>query len=308
MNCELARQKMTLFVHGELNFDEEEQLERHTASCPFCSPELALERAVLDLADANRLEPSLAQLATARQALANRIAAEQTSRRYRLGARLEEWFDFHPGLRWSLQPIAGLLLLGAGYLGGSQPSLHPFDKASHQAGFEATPTEQRVRFVKSAPGGQVELLVDEIHQTKVRGTVEDPSIRELLLTAAKDPDDAGLRAEVFDVLKGRTEAIDVRAALISSLDKDPSSEVRMKVLESLRPYAAYPDVRRAMSKALLGDTSAEVRIMAIDMLVSVDKPDVAGTLQKLLENEPDQYLRQRSQAALVAMKASTNTF
>ena len=48
--------------------------------------------------------------------------------------------------------------------------------------------------------------------------------------------------------------------------------------------------------------------MAIDMLVSVDKPDVAGTLQKLLENEPDQYLRQRSQAALVAMKASTNTF
>ena len=63
-----------------------------------------------------------------------------------------------------------------------------------------------------------------------------------------------------------------------------------------------------MSKALLDDTSSEVRIMAIDMLVSVDKPDVAGTLQKLLENEPDQYLRQRSQAALVAMKASTNTF
>ena len=35
---------------------------------------------------------------------------------------------------------------------------------------------------------------------------------------------------------------------------------------------------------------------------------LAGTLQKLLENEPNQYLRQRSQAALVAMKASTDTF
>ncbi len=308
MNCDLARQKMTLFVHGELNFDEEEQMDRHASSCPPCSRELALERAVLDLAYANRLEPSAAQLVSARKALANRIAAEQISRRYRLGARLEEWFDFHPGLRWSLQPIAGLLLLGAGYLGGSQPSLHPFDKTSHQAKFEATPTEQRVRFVKSAPGGQVELLVDEIHQTKVRGTVEDAPIRELLLTASKDLDDAGLRAEVFDVLKGRTEAIDVRAALISSLDKDPSSEVRMKVLESLRPFAAYPDVRRAMSKALLGDSSPEVRILAIDMLVSVDKPDVAGTLQKLLEKEPDPYLRQRSHAALVAMKASTDTF
>ncbi len=308
MNCELARQNMTLFVHGELNFDEEEQLERHTASCPPCARELALERAVLDLADANRLEPSAAQLATARNALANRLAAEQASWRRRLGARLGEWFDFHPGLRWSLQPIAGLLLLGAGYWGGSQPSLQAFSKPVLQSRLESTPSERRVRFVKSGAGGQIELLVDEIRQSKVRGTVEDSTIRELLLIATKDPDDAGLRAEVLDVLKGRTEAIDVRTALISSLEKDPSSEVRMKVLESLRPYAAYPDVRLAMSKALLDDTSSEVRIMAIDMLVSVDKPDVAGTLQKLLENEPDQYLRQRSQAALVAMKASTNTF
>ena len=308
MNCELALQKMTLFVHGELNFDEEEQLERHVESCPSCGRELALERAVLDLADANRLEPSAPQLAAARHALAHRIAAEQSSWRRRLQVRIFEWFDFHPGLRWSIQPIASMLLLGAGYWGGSQPSLHPFHRPALQTRLESAPFQQRVRFVKSGAGGQVELLVDEIRQTRVRGAFEDATIRELLLTASKDPEDAGLRAEVFDILKGRTEAVDVRTALLSSLDQDPSSEVRMKVLESLRPYAAFPDVRRAISKALLGDTSSEVRIMAINMLVSVDKPDVAGTLQKLLENEPDQYLRQRSQAALVSMKASTNTF
>ena len=212
-------------------------------------------------------------------------------------ARLREWLDFHPGMRIAMRPLAAVLLLGAGFAVGLQQRPHT-----------AVGAEQRVRLVRPAQDGQVEMVIDEVIQKKLRGPVEDVAIRKLLMSAAHDPDDPALRAEVLDVLKGGSEALDVRNSLISSLEKDPSSEVRMKALEALRPYAAFPDVRRAISKTLLGDLNSEVRILAIDTLVSVDQPDVAGTLQKLLESEPNQYLRQRSQAALVAMKASTDTF
>ena len=295
MNCDYAREMMTLFVHGELNFDQEESLERHTSQCPGCARELALERAVLDLAEVNRLEPAAGQLAAARRQLVSRLAIEKGSWRN----QIREWFDFHPTILFALKPAAAALILIAGFLAGSTVRPPQSDWG---------PVQQRVRFVEPSKSGQVALVIDETRQKKIYGGVEDVRIRSLLLTAAKDPDDAGLRAEVVDVLKGRTEAADIRGVLLSALEKDSNPEVRMKALDALRPYTKYADVRRAVSKALLNDSSPEVRTLAIDMIVSIDQPDVAGTLQKLLESEPNQYLRQRSQSALVAMKASTDTF
>ena len=100
MNCENTRERLTLFVHGELNFDEEEQLENHVATCPDCGRELAMERAILELAEAQRLEPVIGQLAMARRELKNRIASENRGWR----ARISEWFDFHPGMQFALKP------------------------------------------------------------------------------------------------------------------------------------------------------------------------------------------------------------
>lgn len=295
MNCENTRENLTLFVHGELNFDEEEQLENHVASCAACARELAMERAILELAEAHRLEPAIGQLAMARRQLANRIASEKRG----WWASISEWFDFHPGLQFALKPIAGLLLAGVGFFTGW---------VVREAKSDWGPVAQRVRFVESAKSGQVELVIDEIRQQKLLGEVDDPRIRHLLLTAAKDSDDAGLRAEALDAFKGRTESVDIRGVLLTALEKDVNSEVRMRALEALKPYTAYSDVQRAVQKALLNDENPEVRTMAIDMLIPINKPDVAGTLQKVMESESNQYVRQRSQSALVAMKASTDTF
>ncbi len=295
MNCENTRERLTLFVHGELNFDEEEQLENHVGSCAACSRELAMERAILDLAEAQRLEPAVGQLAMARRDLANRIASEN----HGWWSRVSEWFDFHPGVQFALKPIAGLLLAGAGFFTGW---------VVREAKSDWGPVAQRVRVVESAKSGQVELVIDEIRQQKLLGEVDDPRIRHLLLTAAKDSEDAGLRAEALDAFKGQTQSVDIRGVLLTALEKDVNPEVRMRALEALKPYTAYADVRSSISRALLHDNNPEVRTMAIDMLVPINKPDVAGTLQKVMESESNQYVRQRSQSALVAMKASTDTF
>ena len=295
MTCDQVKENLPLFVYGELSFDEEESVEQHVRTCVSCTRALAVEKAVGELAHATRIDPPPMLLADSRRQLRKQLAVPGAS----IWTRLSEWFDFHPGLRIALKPITALALLGTGFFAARMTT------TTTQAW---KPDTQRVRFVESARPGQVQLVVDEVRQSTVTGAVDDVRIRSLLLAAAKDPDDPGLRAEIMDVLKGRTEATDIRNTLVSALEHDQSDEVRIKALEALRPYATHADVRRAISAVLLKDKSSAVRTIAIDMLVAVNQPDVAGTLQSLLESESNQYLRQRSQSALKAMKASTESF
>jgi hypothetical protein len=51
-----------------------------------------------------------------------------------------------------------------------------------------------------------------------------------------------------------------------------------------------------------------VRARAIDLLVQHKEMALIGTLQRLMEKEPDDYIRLRSQRALQAMNASVEPF
>jgi histidinol dehydrogenase len=86
--------------------------------------------------------------------------------------------------------------------------------------------------------------------------------------------------------------------------------VRLKALEALKPYNAEGEVRGALRKVLIADQSATVRMQAIDLLIQApfDQNEMAGLLQKLMHQEQNSYIRQRSQSALRAMNASLETF
>ena len=293
MTCDQVKENLPFFVYGELSFDEEENLEQHVQTCVGCARALAIEKAIGELASASRVEPPPMLLGEARRQLRGQLVLPPST-----WQRVRQWFNFHPGFQSALKPLGAAALLVIGFFSARLTAPAPQWK---------TGTE-RVRFVESAKPGEVQLVIDEVRQSRVTGAMDDVRIRSLLLAAAKDPDDAGLRAEIMDLLKGRTESGDIRATLLAALDHDPNEEVRIKALEALRSYATHADVRRAISAALLNDKSAQLRTLAVDLLVSINQPDVAGTLQSLLERESNQYLRQRSQSALRAMKASTESF
>jgi HEAT repeat protein len=154
----------------------------------------------------------------------------------------------------------------------------------------------------------VKLLLEETRQRELSGQLGDGEIRRLLLAAAADPADPGLRVESIDLLKSQSSDDEVRKALLNALRGDPNCGVRLKAIEGLRAYAKDPETRRVLAAVLLNDDNPGVRTQAIDLLVQSKEPDVAGVLQELVRREGNNYVRSRSQRALSEMKASVGTF
>jgi hypothetical protein len=175
----------------------------------------------------------------------------------------------------------------------------------------------RVKYVEPESDGRVHIVLDETRQRIVSGGLNDQNIRVLLLSAAKDPLDPGLRAETVEILTTSAQSSDVRDALMFALQHDQNAGVRLKAMAGLKAFAQQPEVRSAMTQVLLTDANPDMRSQAIDLLtkslnqdtpaVSYDR-QVIGAMQELMQRENNTYVRQRARAALEAVKASTETY
>jgi hypothetical protein len=177
-----------------------------------------------------------------------------------------------------------------------------------------------VRSVGPAPNGGIQIVLDETRQRIVSGGLDDQKIRILLLSAAKDPADPGLRYETVGILNDRAQAAEVRDTLIYALEHDENAGVRLKAMDGLRPFVLQPEVRKALAGVLLSDGNPGMRTQAIDLLTqgvgeSADKTagsaldrDVIGTLQELMNRENNAYVRQRGQRVLQLVNASQETY
>ncbi|MEO7144959.1 MAG: hypothetical protein ABI165_15790, partial [Bryobacteraceae bacterium] len=243
MNCESARKSFALLLYGELSFDDEEQVQahlhgsQHASGCPSCLAELDRERRLHTAFDACEPEASDELLRQARSSLHRRlsdrreadsrrrsfwdfldrkgcagirIAFQQAARALRFAVFYLEDIRFAPGY---LRPVGALALVALGFFGArfsNLPGLAPF----HSAGLLSEPAVSRVRYVEPEASGAVQIVVDETRQRILTGGLNDEHIRRLLLSAAKDPADPGLRVESVDILKAQSQSQDIRAVLL----------------------------------------------------------------------------------------------
>ena len=219
MNCELAHEKIVLAAYGELPDEQIHELERHLTLCAECREEREQLQALR----------TLAAVLPVAEPPANLVA------RSRL--RLEEALDALPPKRWyerlsqrlmnnlaSLQaaPVAALLLLvagaGAGSLGGyeyaqsraaqaaavEQVSSAPSQPAKPQAQPATVPTAAEVASISSIirqPNSNlVEVSYEQVVPQRVRGSLDDPAIRQLLMMASEDAASAGVRDDSVGLL------------------------------------------------------------------------------------------------------------
>ena len=82
-----------------------------------------------------------------------------------------------------------------GFLWGSTAAARIGRAAFSSAGVAAVPVASRVRYVEPEAAGKVQIIVEETQQKTLSGSLDDDDIQRLLLTAAKDPTDPGLRGE-----------------------------------------------------------------------------------------------------------------
>jgi hypothetical protein len=226
--------------------------------------------------------------------------------------------DADPGARW-MRPVGALALVAIGFFGarlapGLAGGASPFGPGEMSL---TEPGSAHVRNVEPGAGGQVQIVVDETRQRVVSGRLDDRKIRSLLLAAATDPSDPGLRTETLDILNNLAQvnhvpAADVRDTLVFALRHDQNAGVRLKAMEGLKPLAHDPEVRAALAAALLSDENPGVRTQAIDVLtagpgLSVDR-DIVATLQELMLHENNAYVRDRGRLVLESLKASPETY
>jgi hypothetical protein len=295
MNCDSAASQLSLLLYGELSFEGEEQVQQHLDACSVCHEEFETVKKFHRAIDDLEPEVDSVLLTDCRRNLRVGIAAIGPQRK-------KNWFH---GLTWGafLKPLAGLALVTIGFFGARLTNIGTPVPAA------VVPMASRVRYVEPADSsGQVQIVVEETSQRTLSGATGSEPIRRLLLAAARDSSDAGLRVESMDLLRASSESVEVRHALIYALQHDPNAGVRLKALDGLKTAAGDPETRRALSQVLLADVNPGVRTLAIDLLTQKKEPAMVGVFQELMRKEDNSYVRLKCQKALHEMNASVETF
>jgi hypothetical protein len=324
-NCASVKDFFALYLYGELSFDEEERVESHLDACVDCRKALERQREVQMALDNIAIEPAPSLLRSCREDLHYRLVEDEAGEHSI--AKRGWWEQFTDsltsrssfsgsGFNW-MKPAGALTLVALGF-GVAQllpPGSFGLGGGLSQAGMMEP--SSRVRYVEPSSDGRIQVVLDETRQRIVSGGLDNPKFRGLLLSAAKDPSDPGLRAESVEILNSSAQFADVRDAFLYSLLNDKNAGVRLKVMQGLTPFAQQPEVRLAMTKVLLNDTNPGMRKQAIDLLtksLNQDKPSMGfdrnliQAMQEQMQKESNEYVRQRCKIALESVKASTEAY
>jgi len=297
MNCTDVAEQLSLYLYGELSGGEEESLRKHLDECAGCRQLLEREKTLHRALDSASASPPLGMLERCRRELQPALENERRSRG--LGWTWK-WF---PVANW-LRPAAAVALVALGFFAGRlTDGGHPGTVGEGPGNLAS-----RVQRVETAPNGELQVVVEDTSQRVIEGTLDDPAIRSLLVSALLDSTEPAVRLDSVELLKSRSNMEEVREAILLAAEADSNEAVRLTALEALRPYVDEPRSRQVLSRVLLRDRNDGVRAVAMEMLTETPRPEVVGVLQDLLTTEGDGYLRERSQQVLRTMNASLETF
>lgn len=304
MNCKNIREQFALLLYGELSFDEEERIDSHLDGCADCRAALARQKVLHEAVDAAAVTPSPALLNRCREDLAELLPREKPA------PGRESWWSQIAG-NWKIQflrPVGAMALLAIGFfaakvtpgIGGiTSMGLGDFGGA-------------QVRNVAAQPDGTLRIVFDEKRERTISGSRDDQRIRQLLMAAAKEATDPGLRAQTVTILVGEADESDVREALAFAMANDENTNVRLKAMEGLERYANDPMVQNALAHVLLNDPNTGMRTRVIDALTGHEGQELdrqmVGALQELMSREDDSDVRERARQMLHSIKASAETY
>jgi HEAT repeats/Putative zinc-finger len=312
MNCDSVGQLIPLYFYGELNAEEEDQVEQHLHGCAACGREMDRQRALAVAFDNRTAEAPPQLLADCR---ADLMAAIQGGAPRLPQVRKGPWTLFLEAVGSTLDsvrhvptPIGALALIALGFFCARFTGAWNAPFAGLSAGM--TPSDDvfsTVRSVRPDPNGTVQIAFDETRRRTVSGRMDDQAIQKLLLAAAHE-DNASVRVVSMDLLKAQPNSNEVRDALLNAVAHDPNDAVRLKALEGLKPLAGDPEVRKTLSQVLLSDNNPAVRYQVVDLLVAHRDDSVIGVLQGLVQREDNHTVRLKLEKALKDMNASIGTF
>ena len=308
MNCEWVKQNITLYAFDELSDADRAEVDHHLERCPVCAREAGAEkqlRRLLDLRPA--LEAPAALLEQCRSELSENLEIQPARRGAARGVWLERLLAPFQGFHLEWQAGLALLLLSAGFSGGTLWTKWQTNRATGDANAISEANVANINSISTRPDGGLDISVDTLNHRVVSGAPNDPRIQKLLVAALRNYN-SGIRLDSIEQLKGRTQDEAIRAALVSCLKNDRNPGARLKALESLRGFEADALVRSALLDAAAKDSNPAVRIEAIDQLAKRRDNAVIFMLQQLAEQDPNTYIRMKSAKRLREWNAPETTY
>ena len=309
MKCEWVKENIVLHVYGELADDARHELEQHVARCGNCAAELKAEQEFhATLCQIPALEPSPNLLTASRMRLQEALeTAEQGHFWQRVAFDPVHWLR---QVRFS--PALASVILILGFAGGLGTAYRLF--ARPPQGTTATtstpPTGSSeasitgIQSVTQNPGtNQISIKYNTVRTEQADGSLNDQRIQQLLLYAARNNYNSGVRMDSVDLLTQRPNDLQVREALMYALQNDTNPGVRLKSLDALGAFVKDDvRVRDAVLAALVNDSNSGVRTDALRLIEPV-KADgsVRGVLMTLAAKDQSVYIRSQARTMLAQL-------
>ena len=312
MKCEWVRENIVLHVYGELADDTRYELEQHVARCADCAAELKAEQDFYAALSQDRAaDPTPNLLASSRMRLQEALeTTQQGSMWTRLAFDPAIWLR---QVRFSPALASVILIMGfAGGIGTAYRIYGPHPSATSgitatNAGTASTAPETSIAGIDSItplPGtDQVSIKYNTLSTQEAQGSLNDKQIQQLLLYAAHNNYNSGVRVDSVGLLAQRSSDQQVREALMYALQNDTNPGVRLKSLGALGNYVKTDtDVRDAVLRALVNDDNSGVRIEALRLIEPV-KADgsVRGVLMALAAKDTSTYIKSQARTMLAQL-------
>ena len=125
-----------------------------------------------------------------------------------------------------------------------------------------------IRSVTQEPGSnQVNIKYDTVSTQEAQGALNDRRIQQLLLFAARNNYNSGVRMDSVDLLTQAPDDTRVREALMYALQNDTNPGVRLKALDGLSGFVRQDArVKDEVLRALIADTNSGVRLQALRLV------------------------------------------
>jgi hypothetical protein len=310
MKCEWVRENIVLQVYGELADDARHELEQHVARCADCAAELKAEQDFHALLAQDRAaDPSPNLVTASRMRLQEALeTAKQGSFWNRLAFDPANWL-----LQMKFSPALAAAILIVGFVGGIGTmreiygSRIPQGPGQVQQQNTPVPTEASIASISSIvqdPGtNQVSIKYNTVSTQEAQGSLNDQKIQQLLLYAARNNYNSGVRVDSVDLLAQKSGDMQVREALMYTLQNDTNPGVRLKSLDALGNYVKNDtNVRDSVLRALVNDGNSGVRIEALRLIEPV-KADgsVRGVLMALAAKDQSTYIKSQARTMLAQL-------
>jgi hypothetical protein len=303
MKCEWVQQNIVFYVYDELADDARHELEQHIGRCQNCAAEFESAKTFRgEFAQLPVREPSPSFVAASRMKLQEALeSAEQGGWFHHLVFDPMQWLNqvrFAPALAAAIFIVGFAGGIGATYKLVNRPGgpQGPTTNAPANVGMGSI---SDVSSIQQQPGSnQVTVKFDTVSPQQRTGSLNDPDIQQLLLLAARNNSNAGMRIDSMDLLTQQPQNPHVREALLYAMRYDSNTGVRLKALDAVGAYVKNDvQVRDAVLESLMSDSNPGVRIEALRLLqpCAADS-SVRIVLQRLAAKDENRYIRAQARA------------